>query len=123
MPLVVSAMFPALATQADTETSPTLTVRATDTHPSALPRMSMTPEMSPEEQRQRAILQRRAADLEALRILAWCVQRNRYSAEPVRIDGGRRGKARVATFTFYLEAADLSQARDAVREIVRRREA
>lgn len=56
-------------------------------------------------------------DLEALRIFAWCVQRNRYSAEPVRIDGGRRGKARIGTFTFYLEAADIAEAREAVREI------
>lgn len=39
-------------------------------------------------------------DREALRILAWRVQRNRYSAEPIGIDGGRRGKARIATFTF-----------------------
>jgi|GEM_PF-4082911 len=52
-------------------------------------------------------------DLEVLRILAWCVQRNRYSAEPVRIDGGRRGKARIGTFTFYVEATDLAEGREA----------
>lgn len=50
-------------------------------------------------------------DLETLRILAWCVQRNRYSAEPARSDGGRRGKARIATFTSYVEAADLNEGR------------
>lgn len=65
--------------------------------------------------------QRIDRDLEALRILAWLVQRGRYNAEPMRMEGGRRGKARIATFTFYAEAADLREARDAVREIVRRR--
>lgn len=46
----------------------------------------------------------------------------RYSAEPLRIEGGRRGKARIATITFYLEAADLNEARNAVREILARRD-
>lgn len=32
-------------------------------------------------------------------------------------------KARIASFTFYVEAADLAEARDAVHEIRRRREA
>lgn len=58
-------------------------------------------------------------DLDALRILAWLVQRGRYSAEPMRMEGGRRGKVRIAAFTFHIEAADLREARDAVREIVR----
>lgn len=34
-------------------------------------------------------------DLEALRCLAWCVQRGRYSAEPVRIDGAPSNRERI----------------------------
>jgi hypothetical protein len=73
--------------------------------------------------RRRALDQKRETDLDLLRSVAWCVQRMRYSAEPLRIEGGRRGKARIATITFYLEAADLNEARDAVREIMARRDA
>jgi|GEM_PF-7097235 len=87
--------------------------------------MTWTPEpFVPEEhQREQAERQRRDRDLEALRILAWCVQRGRYSAEPMRMEGGRRGKARIGTFTFYLEAADLAAAREAVKAIMDRRQA
>lgn len=80
-------------------------------------------EPTPDQRREQADQQRRDRDLEALRILAWCVQRDRYSAEPMRMDGGHRGKARIGTFTFYLEAADIAEAREAVQEILRRREA
>ena len=84
--------------------------------------MDRPPEPTAEERREQADRQRRDRDLEALRILARCVQLNRYSAEPMRVEGGRRGKARIATFTFYIGTTDLNEARDAVREIVRRRD-
>ncbi len=75
------------------------------------------PRSGPE--RRQALERRRDSDLELLRMVAWCVQRMRYAAEPLRMEGGRRGKARVATVTFYVEAADLNEARDAVRRLQR----
>lgn len=62
--------------------------------------------------------QRRADDLHHLRMLAWCVQRDKYRAEPRRIEGGRRGAARMVTLTFHVEMADYAEADRAVREIV-----
>ena len=64
---------------------------------------------------------RRSRDLHELRILAWCVARDKYSAEPRRTEGGRRGRARIVTLTFYVEAEDYRAADTAVSEIEARR--
>lgn len=63
---------------------------------------------------------RERIDLHHLRVLAWLVARNRYSAEPRRVEGGRRGKARIATFTYYVEMADYREADEAVKEMLAR---
>ena len=60
---------------------------------------------------------RRSRDLHELRILAWCVARDKYSAEPRRTDGGRRGRARIVTLTFYVEPEDYRAADTAVSQI------
>lgn len=60
---------------------------------------------------------RRQRDLHQLRILAWCVARDRYSAEPRRTEGGRRGRARIVALTFYVEQEDYRAADIAVSEI------
>ena len=67
--------------------------------------------------------QRRRHDLHELRILAWCVQRDKYRAQPRRVEGGHRGKARIVTLTFYVEMADYREADAAVSEIDARRQA
>jgi hypothetical protein len=64
---------------------------------------------------------RRSRDLRELRILAWCVARDKYRAEPRRTDGGRRGRARIVTLTFYVEAEDYRAADHAVSRIEARR--
>ena len=64
---------------------------------------------------------RRQRDLHELRILAWCVARDKYSAEPRRTEGGRRGRARIVTLTFYVEHEDYRAADIAVSEIEVRR--
>lgn len=64
---------------------------------------------------------RRDRDLHALRMLAWCVMRDRYSAERPRVEGGHRGSARIWTFTFYLEAEDYREADESVRAAVAQR--
>src|SRR5690606_15786853 len=66
--------------------------------------------------------ERRRLDLHTLRVLAWLVQRDKYRAEPRRVEGGRRGKARIARFTYHVEIEDLREAEAAVREIVARRD-
>lgn len=58
-----------------------------------------------------------ARDLHDLRCLAWLVQRGRYNREPRQTTGGRRGRARITTFTFYAEPADLIDAEQAVRRM------
>jgi hypothetical protein len=64
---------------------------------------------------------RRSRDLHELRILAWCVARDKYSSEPRRTDGGRRRRARIVTLTFYVEQEDHRAADAAVSEIEARR--
>ena len=73
------------------------------------------------ERREEAARLRRDLDLHHLRILAWCVARARYSADPVVTEGGHRGRTRLRTFTFTLEQADFAEANEAVRDLVRRR--
>ncbi|MQA00999.1 MAG: hypothetical protein GEU80_17070 [Dehalococcoidia bacterium] len=65
----------------------------------------------------------RDIDLHHLRILAWCVMRGRDQSEPRRVEGGHRGKARIATFTFYVEMPDFREANEAVRQIIDNRAA
>jgi len=72
------------------------------------------------ERREEAARLQRDHHLHNLRILAWCVARGRYSAEPMSVEGGRRGKARIRTFTYYLEQEDFAEANLAVMEILRR---
>jgi len=72
------------------------------------------------ERREEASRLQRDHHLHNLRILAWCVARGRYSAEPVAVEGGHRGATRIRTFTFHLEQADFAEANEAVRELVRR---
>jgi len=60
---------------------------------------------------------RRERDLDDLRALAWLVMRDRYNREEPRVDGGRRGKARIRTMVYYIEAADWREAVEAVEAI------
>jgi len=75
------------------------------------------------ERREEASRLQRDHHLHNLRILAWCVARGRYHAEPMSVEGGRRGKARIRTFTFHLDQADFAEADVAVKAIMRRRSA
>jgi hypothetical protein len=72
------------------------------------------------ERREEAARLQRDLHLHHLRILAWCVARGRYHADPVVTEGGHRGRTRLRTFTFTLEQADFAEANAAVREIARR---
>ena len=63
---------------------------------------------------------RRAADLHALRVIAWLVKQDRYRAEPVRVERLRKTRVTIRSYTWHVEATDWNEAEDAVRRIEER---
>lgn len=64
---------------------------------------------------------RRAADLHTLRVLAPLVQRDRYRADPVRVERLRKTSVTIRSYTWHIEAPDWNEGEAAVRLIEQRR--